>query len=385
MSDFEIKRGMVFFLDVTKIQQNPCASLPTKNRPYVVLSNDLCNQSSTMIHVAPIFTKSYEDSIKKWYLIPFKESDDRESAINISSIMLIPKMYCTSTNYSKSLTSLVRFNKNLFDLIDSAICRQFAVNTAVIRPEVKETIQQYPVYNQPIPVIQNIPTVPNITLPNITLNISVNGVPVSTDAVSVESTVADTDNSVDSVEIVESVDNSIKESEPQIVLGAEKQEENTASTKHEKKDYSDIKVNKFKRHGRSFSKKQINTLKKFIIDNHRDFNGDMTYYRIGKIFGISLTAVQKYAEEAKADFGKSDNGKNVKHTGKPSMLPKELYSEFLDFYVNHTMEETLEKYAKYGYTKASQIKDKLYSIRKELNTYKVKRRNGSVTTIKKNK
>ena len=100
---------------------------------------------------------------------------------------------------------------------------------------------------------------------------------------------------------------------------------------------------------------------------------------------ISLTAVQKYAEEAKADFGKSDNGKNVKHTGKQSMLPKELYSEFLDFYVNHTMEETLEKYAKYGYTKASQIKDKLYSIRKELNTYKVKRRNGSVTTVKKNK
>ncbi len=382
MSDFEIKRGMVFFLDVTKIQQNPCASLPTKNRPYVVLSNDLCNQSSTMIHVAPIFTKSYEDSIKKWYLIPFKESDYRESAINISSIMLIPKMYCTSTNYSKSLTSLVRFNKNLFELIDSAICRQFAVNTDVIRPEVKETIQQYPVYNQPIPVIQNIPTVPNITLPNITLNISVNGIPVSTDAVSVESTVADMN---DTISDAESIDNSTKETEQQIVLGVEKQEENTASTKPEKKDYSDIKVNKFKRHGRSFSTKQINILKKFIIDNHRDFNGDMTYYRIGKIFGISLTAVQKYAEEAKADFDKSDNGKNVKHTGKQSMLPKELYSEFLDFYVNHTMEETLEKYAKYGYTKASQIKDKLYSIRKELNTYKVKRRNGSVTTVKKNK
>lgn len=382
MSDFEIKRGMVFFLDVTKIQQNPCASLPTKNRPYVVLSNDLCNQSSTMIHVAPIFTKSYEDSSKKWYLIPFKESDDRESAINISSIMLIPKMYCTSTNYSKSLTSLVRFNKNLFELIDSAICRQFAVNTDVIRPEVRETIQQYPVYNQPIPVIQNVPTVPNITLPNITLNISVNGVPVSTDAVSVESTVADMN---DTISDSESIDNSTKGPEQQIVLGVEKQEENTASTKPEKKDYSDIKVNKFKRHGRSFSTKQINTLKKFIIDNHRDFNGDMTYYRIGKIFGISLTAVQKYAEEAKADFGKSDSGKNVKHTGKQSMLPKELYSEFLDFYVNHTMEETLEKYAKYGYTKASQIKDKLYSIRKELNTYKVKRRNGSVTTVKKNK
>ena len=382
MSDFEIKRGMVFFLDVTKIQQNPCASLPTKNRPYVVLSNDLCNQSSTMIHVAPIFTKSYEDSSKKWYLIPFKESDDRESAINISSIMLIPKMYCTSTNYSKSLTSLVRFNKNLFDLIDSAICRQFAVNTDVIRPEVKETIQKYPVYNQPIPVIQNIPTVPNITLPNITLNISVNGVPVSTDAVSVESTVADMN---DTISDAESIDNSTKEPEQQIVLGVEKQEENTVSTKPEKKDYSDIKVNKFKRHGRSFSTKQINILKKFIIDNHRDFNGDMTYYRIGKIFGISLTAVQKYAEEAKADFCKSDNEKNVKHTGKQSMLPKELYSEFLDFYVNHTMEETLEKYAKYGYTKASQIKDKLYSIRKELNTYKVKRRNGSVTTVKKNK
>jgi predicted transcriptional regulator len=256
-------------------------------------------------------------------------------------------------------------------MIDAAICKQFAVDAIQTRPEVEKTMQEHPVYNAPIPVV-----------PNITLNISVNGVPVSSDSVSIESNVSDTDKSVNDTKIIESVSNADKDSDSKIILGdTENKTDNVEAS-----DYSNIKVSKFKRNGkRSFSKRQANRLKKFIIDNHKDFNGDMTYYRIGKIFGISLTAVQKYAEEAKADFGKSDNGKNVKHTGKQSMLPKELYSEFLDFYVNHTMGETLEKYAKYGYTKASQIKDKLYSIRKELNTYKVKRRNGSVATVKKNK
>lgn len=371
MENFEIKRGMVFFIDMTKIQPTSATGLvPTKVRPYVVLSNDLCNQSSPTIHVAPIYTKAYKDTAKKWYLIPFKETDNRESAVDIASIMLVPKAYCKSTNYNMTLTNLVRYNKNLFEMIDAAICKQFAVSVIQTRPEVEKTMQEHPVYNAPIPVV-----------PNITLNISVNGVPVSPDSVSIESSVSDTDKSANDTKIIESVSNADKDYDSKIILG----DTENKTDKVEASDYSNIKVSKFKRHGRSFSKKQINTLKKFIIDNHRDFNGDMTYYRIGKIFGISLTAVQKYAEEAKADFGKSDNGKNVKHTGKPSMLPKELYSEFLDFYVNHTMGETLEKYAKYGYTKASQIKDKLYSIRKELNTYKVKRRNGSVATVKKNK
>lgn len=372
MENFEIKRGMVFFIDMTKIQPTSASGLvPTKVRPYVVLSNDFCNQSSPTIHVAPIYTKAYKDTTKKWYLIPFKETDNRESAVDIASIMLIPKSYCKSTNYNMTLTNLVRYNKNLFEMIDAAICKQFAVSVIQTRPEVEKTMQEYPVYNAPIPVV-----------PNITLNISVNGVPVSSDSVSIESNVSKDDKNVSDTETIKQENSASDMSDSHIVLGDKENEKDKTDTDN----YSNIKVSKLRRNGkRSFSKRQMNTLKRFILDNHQDFNGNMTSYRIGKLFGIAYTTVKKYADEVRSEIGAEKNKDSKVHFGKKSMLPEELYPEFLDFYVNHTLEETLEKYSKYGYKKVSQIRDKVNKIRRKLNSYEIKSRSGKVTTVTKNR
>ena len=53
-NQFQVRRGMVFFLDSPgKAQAVPCAgpAAPQKKRPYLVLSNDGCNMYSPMIHV----------------------------------------------------------------------------------------------------------------------------------------------------------------------------------------------------------------------------------------------------------------------------------------------------------------------------------------------
>lgn len=316
MENFEIKRGMVFFIDMTKIQPTSATGLvPTKVRPYVVLSNDLCNQSSPTIHVAPIYTKAYKDTAKKWYLIPFKETDNRESAVDIASIMLIPKAYCKSTNYNQTLTNLVRYNKNLFEMIDAAICKQFAVDTIQTRPEVEKTMQEHPVYNAPIPV------------PNITLNISVNGIPVSKEAISVN---AEVGNSVTNGNIGE---NQKVITEP---------------------DFEKVILKK----GPSISNREKKEkIIQFVKENYKDFGGEYTVSQLVKATGVSVSTVYRCVNKIKAD---------AKKHWKKSTLPKEQYKEFVEYCMTHKVEEVLEKYSKYGITTAEKMKNKVKNIKYEL-------------------
>lgn len=319
MENFEIKRGMVFFIDMTKIQPTNASGLvPTKVRPYVVLSNDLCNQSSQTIHVAPIYTKAYKDTVKKWYLIPFKETDNRESAVDIASIMLIPKAYCKSTNYNQTLTNLVRYNKNLFEMIDSAICKQFAVDTIQTREAVEKTMQEYPVYNEPIPV------------PNITLNISVNGIPVSKEAISVNA------------EMSSSADND-KPCENQKIVTEPNFEKVTL------------------KRGSSISNRgKKEKIIKFVRENYKDFGGEYTVAQLVKATGVSVSTVYRCVNKIKAD---------AKKHWKKSTLPKEQYKEFVEYCMTHKVEEVLEKYSKYGITTAEKMKNKVKNIKYELSWY----------------
>lgn len=316
MENFEIKRGMVFFIDMTKIQPASATGLvPTKVRPYVVLSNDFCNQSSPTIHVAPIYTKAYKDTAKKWYLIPFKEADNRESAVDIASIMLVPKAYCKSTNYNQTLTNLVRYNKNLFEMIDAAICKQFAVDTVQTRLEVEKTMQEYPVYNAPIPV------------PNITLNISVNGIPVSKEAISVN---AEVGNSVTNDNICENQKATTEPNFEKVTL-----KKGSSTTNREKKE----------------------KIIKFVRENYKDFGGTYTVTQLVKATGVSVSTVYRCVNKIKAD---------AKKHWKKSTLPKEQYKEFVEYCMTHKVEEALEKYSKYGITTAEKMKNKVKNIKYEL-------------------
>lgn len=347
---FEIRRGMVFFIDLTKMTGIPKSEFtPTKNRPYVVLSNDKCNENSGLIHVAPIYTRDYDETGRMWYNIPFKGNDGRNSVIDIAQIQLIPKSFCTSTNYSGSLTSKVRFNKDLMDAVDSAILRQFDIGAdRIARPETRELMQTYPVMNYPVPQIQ----MPNITLPSITLNISVNGVPVDNQDISVT---AETSEDVNAKTPIS------KKIESKTVKRVAKKADKSVSTTT---GFEKIELKPFQ----GMTDDQRSRLYAFIKENYEKFGGNMSIASIARETGVSEPTVRKSIIEI------DENIFNEKRTGRKSKysLPQSMYAEFLEFYKTYGIQETLRKYSKFGFKKQKDITDKLTSMKRYIKRHKEK-------------
>jgi len=342
-SQFEIRRGMVFFIDLTKMTGIPKSEFtPTKSRPYVVLSNDKCNENSGTIHVAPIYTRDYDETGRMWYNIPFKGNDGRNSVIDIAQIQLIPKYFCTSTNYSGSLTNKIRFNRDIMDAVDSAILRQFDIGAdRIARPETRELMQTHPV-NYPVPQIQ---------MPSITLNISVNGVPVNNQDISVTAETAE--------DVTEKTPISTKVESKSVKKVAKKAEKQTSTTGFEKIDLKPFQ---------GMTDDQRSRLYAFIKENYEKFGGDMSIAAIARETGVSEPTVRKSILELDKDIlNKHRTGRKSKYS-----LPQSMYAEFLEFYKTHGIKETLKKYNKFGFRKQKDITDKLTSMRRYLKRHEEK-------------
>lgn len=356
--EFEIKRGMVFFFDATEYIKSEY--IPTKVRAYLVLSNDMCNKSSAMIHVAPIITRSYENAVKRWYTIPFKGADDRDCIVNIADIMLVPKTACNAANYSERISARTMYNRNLFELIGRAIARQFDIGTNVIRPETEALMRDYPVNNAPIPVS-----------PVINLNISINGVPV-------QATAKQSDESTISV----TAEPEITEVKAETVVAVEKEPEKKVSKVAKAIDTvekePDGSIKKFNLKAfQSMTPAQRESLMDYISKNYRGFGGTMSYMAIAKVFGVSEPTVMKYAKQLLSedqDVRESCDDKRVKFD-----LPKHLYEVFLKDYKKYSAKFCLEKYKKYGFEKVSQIRHKARSIQRVMET----RKKHSLASVKK--
>lgn len=122
---FQVKRGMVFFIDEPSSKQGvPCNNGIKKSRPYIVISNNLCNAYSQLIHVAPLKTDhDVQKNSEKWYFIQYKGKYGNDYIIDISSIMLVDKIYCNSSSYSESNTRNI--TDDIMDQVDAGIMRQF--------------------------------------------------------------------------------------------------------------------------------------------------------------------------------------------------------------------------------------------------------------------
>ena len=347
--EFEIKRGMVFFFDATEYIKSEY--IPTKVRAYLVLSNNMCNKNSSMIHVAPIITRSYEDAVKRWYTIPFKGTDDRDCIVTISDIMLVPKTACNPANYSERISARTMYNRNLFELIGKAIARQFDIGASAIRPETEALMRDYPVNNAPIPVS-----------PVINLNISINGVPV-------QATAQQSDESTISV----TAEPEITDVKTETVASVEKEPEKKVSKVAKSVDAvekePDGSIKKFNLKAfQSMTTAQRESLMDYISKNYRGFGGTMSYMTIAKVFGVSEPTVMKYAKQLLSedqDVRESCDDKRVKFD-----LPKHLYEVFLKDYKKYSAKFCLEKYKKYGFEKVSQIRHKARSIQRVMENRK---------------
>lgn len=290
---FEIKRGMVFFLEEPgKSQTIPYDSwyAPKKCRPYIVLSHDKINSSANhTIQVAPIFTREL-NVVKPWD-VPFKGVNNRNQAVNCSVIMSIPKELCNEKTYNPEITQFTRYNKNLFEGISKAIIEQFCISKDIVSAETERIRSMYPVTNNPIPVQQTLTPV----VPNITLNISLNGIPVDPQTVTVTQEASGIVRSKDvSEETCDKTKNVTKSEEQEDTT-----ENNTCSD-----DYTFIE-------NTSASETDIvdtQDLDEYILNNYVQFGGKMKSSEIATLFNVHATAIPNRCRKWKYNI-QTDSGK----------------------------------------------------------------------------
>ena len=325
----EIKRGMCFYLDEpSKTEPVPCTAdvAPQKKRPYMVLSNDKCNASSQLVHVAPILSRVYDP--KRWYCVPFKSTNNRDAVVDISAIMLVDKTLLTEAAYTAAISFYTLTNKILMDDIRTAIKRQFALDDAGTRYD------QYKIADhETMSTTTKTSQVDAPTIPEIHLTINLNGVPINTTVPMNNSDVA-----VDVPAIPET----------ELVIDTPKLKKKIARVVAEdiKKSVDNDKVMKLNGGvGKKFTEKEKEYINTYIKKNHRSFGGKMKPDDISTTLGISLSTVNRYARTLKAP----------RQRAKKSTLPKKLYEQFYEDYVRNGAKYVVEKYHKYGFKTVQQV------------------------------
>lgn len=324
---FKVKRGMVFYLDEpvkTQPIKNDHVTMPRKLRPYIVISNDGCNEFSSNIHVAPIFTRTPSD---KPYHVTFSSSDGRESCIDVGQIMLIQKALCNVSNYSEAIT---RSAKAALSQLQDAIRIQFSCEYERQVNDEKTDSDE----NKEAPPISNIPVT---QYPPINLVINLSGIPVSGNSISVSSTA--------------NVETTITD---------ETETETDTETNSDSKE-AELKVFSEHKKGR-LTLKRRSELKEEIIKMYRMFNGNMTVKEISAKLGIADATVSRLINEI-ADT-KSGRGCS---TGKFSKLKGKVLIQFMSDFDKLARDEMLKKYKKYGFKTKRQLYDKYAYEKKHSN------------------
>lgn len=327
MSIFKIRKGMVFYLEEPHKNQtgiqNLNSRMPKKNRPYIVLSNNFCNEYAENIHVAPLYTPS-SSITEKPYRVSFTGYNGRESNIDIGMIILIPKEMCTEANYSEAISRYIVGNKELMESISKAIMHQFDVDTTETAFEETAPIT----FEAESPVIQEeTETAPIQTaIPQINLTINISGIPVTAsnsiqngNNVEIELTPANTETK----EIAETV-----EETPEIIEVSIGQPE--------------------KMRGRPTIQRQ-KEIEEFIMQNCDKFGGSMTAQEISEHLVLNVKTVNKYIKRLSPPVRK-------KNTFTDAMWRK-FIRDYESAATPEAKREMLKKYRKYGYTTTKQLSD----------------------------
>lgn len=371
METFTIKRGMVFFLDdAAKQEPISCTSdcTPKKKRPYLVLSNDKCNASSNLIHVAPILSRSYDP--KRWYCVPFQSTCGRDSVVDVSAIMLIDKSLCTEVNYSAAVSQYTQ-NQNLMNNIKTAIKRQFSIDDS-------DYYEDYSA-KAAVTAIQQRSEQP--VVPNIHLTINLNGVPVGT-TVSAEA-VADNETTAVSEPVIEepvvsehriceTVEH-IENSDGRKIAKAVKEVKKLFDTANTDMNNTDDVVTLNKHYVLSDDSAKI--VNDYILENHKCFGGSMTGSTIARHFNVADSTINRrvkklLGQDARSYLTKRSKKKSKSKKSVRAHLPESLYEQFVKDYNDYGSKYCVKTYAKYGFYKASQIYNLVARIQEKLEIQK---------------
>jgi mRNA-degrading endonuclease toxin of MazEF toxin-antitoxin module len=317
MGEFIVKKGMVFYLDEYG-----------KKRPYLILSNDKCNATSSYVHAAPISVAEYDP--KKWYCVPFKSTCGNTNVVNISNIRLVGKQHCNEESYTKAITMYTFNNKELFENISTAIKRQFDI-------DVEDSYSDYSIADN------KIMEQPQMQMPSFNITINLNGVPMNA---SVESaTVAEAESN--KAEIVEEVKVEPETIHPERKIAKAVSEIDVTKNTEQKESCESI-VNEKLIKSQNFSKERREYIINFIIKNHKMFGGKMSVKEIAEELNTTYPTVKRYADYVMQQKISSTNRVT---------LPESLDEELVKDYEKYGTKYVIKKYAQYGFSKRQQVYD----------------------------
>lgn len=111
------RRGQVWFVED---KSEPESSIQSKSRPYLVVSNDMCNAHSSVIHMCPLTTKSKSEYIPTHVYI----TDPRGT----SSTILVEQTRIISTKTLRNSRYQYTLTQEVMDRVDKALAIQFGIN-----------------------------------------------------------------------------------------------------------------------------------------------------------------------------------------------------------------------------------------------------------------
>lgn len=363
MDNFTVKRGMVFFIeDAAKQEPISCnsESAPKKRRPYIVLSNDKCNASSPLIHVAPILTREYDP--KRWYCVPFKSTCNRDSVVDVSAIMLLDKSICNEVNYSEAISQYTYGNQILMDNVKTAIKRQFSVDDSDYYDNYTVAASKSAVSA----INRKSESVAQQIAPSIHLTINLNGVPVGT-TVSAE---AVSESTVPVDEPVVAVEEPVKivadQSTRKIVKAVKEVERKLFNTVETNTDVSNELVKLSKNYILTDDSAKI--VNDYILEHHKYFGGTMSGTAIAAHFNVAVSTINRRAKKLLGEVPRKYLVKNAKKGTKKSKrahLPENLHAQFAKDYADYGSKYCIKTYAKYGFKSASQVYNLVARIEKK--------------------
>ena len=322
MSEFKIKKGMVFYLERPADNQPiRCISsyAPEKKRPYMVISNDRCNEHSALIHVAPIFTRDYNPD--RYYQVPFKSISDRDCVVDIASIMLVPRELLTISSYSDAITKYTIANTTLIEGIGKAIMRQFD-----IKEQIPQTVEYTPREQ------------------TITLNININGTRI---VPNVNTSTNEIDINFDAIECNDS-------------------KETHTSTNRNTTPFRILHLNKYV----ETSESDKEYMRQILKENYRKFDGTMSLSDIAHCIGVSVSTLSRILSKMKDSYvKKNEKASEVSHDVDSKVLFRPRFTmtpqeeeELVQDYRIHTASWCLNKYKHCGFTSSIQIYGKVRNI-----------------------
>ena len=275
----EVKRGMVFYMDVPSKDQPvplPGEYAISKKRPYIVISSDEQNVYSNLVHVAPITTKPSDKP--KWYRVPFRASDGTYRWVLISHLMLVPKEYCTVADMSEALTNVCLNNKELTQRLNESIFKLLGVTynePETIKEETKmETKSETTNFE---PVVQISGVTPQMVIPNINITINIPGLGEFVKAVTTETKTE--------------VKTEVKQ-KPTIEKPKRNNKPKTTSS------YTGPRGKK----GRvTFDNNERNEIFDYLLYHAKRFGGTMTLTECAKTLGVSFSTVVRYCDRLQSN------------------------------------------------------------------------------------